>query len=109
MVTRASMANAFLPPNPAQLRINPNAAGIQFNTESVLDPAISTTLPYSVQLITRGNPDLTPQTSKSFNAGAIWQRSDRLAFDLGLRWARAGGENLRELRAGLTWTFASGG
>lgn len=42
-------------------------------------------------------------------AGAIWQRSDRLAFDLGLRWARAGGQNLRELRAGLTWTFATGG
>ncbi len=42
-------------------------------------------------------------------AGAIWQRSDRLAFDLGLRWARAGGQNLRELRAGLTWTFPSGG
>ena len=37
--------------------------------------------------------------------GAIWRASDNLAFDLGVRAARAGSESIRELRLGLTWSF----
>ncbi len=42
-------------------------------------------------------------------AGAIWRRSDHLAFDFGLRWALAGPQREREVTAGLTWSFEAGG
>lgn len=38
--------------------------------------------------------------------GAIWRVREGLSFDVGLRSARAGGETIREVRAGLTWAFA---
>ena len=40
-------------------------------------------------------------------AGLIWRAADNLAFDAGLRAARTAGENVREVRAGLTWSFQS--
>ena len=40
--------------------------------------------------------------------GAIWKKSDDLAFDLGVRRARANGETLTELRVGLTWSYHMG-
>ena len=39
-------------------------------------------------------------------AGLIWRASENLSFDAGLRAARAAGEEVREVRAGLTWSFA---
>ena len=42
-------------------------------------------------------------------AGAIWRRSDHLAFDFGLRWALAGPQREREVTAGMTWSFEPGG
>jgi hypothetical protein len=41
-------------------------------------------------------------------AGAIWQYGDRLWFDLAVRCGRSDGARLRELRGGLTWSFAGG-
>jgi hypothetical protein len=37
--------------------------------------------------------------------GAIWTVSDSLAFDVGLRGARQGGDNAIEVRLGLTWAI----
>jgi hypothetical protein len=44
--------------------------------------------------------------TNSVLVGAIWKRSDDLSFDVGLRRARSDGENVAELRAGLTWSYA---
>lgn len=38
-------------------------------------------------------------------AGAIWRASGALSFDVGVRRAHAGGEQIREFRLGLTWAF----
>lgn len=40
--------------------------------------------------------------------GLIWRSRENLSFDLGLRRARSDGENVSEVRAGLTWAFAMG-
>ena len=37
--------------------------------------------------------------------GAIWRARDDLSFDIGIRMAHAGGESIRELRIGLTWSM----
>jgi hypothetical protein len=44
-------------------------------------------------------------SSKSVLIGAIWRYSEELAFDLGLRGARAEGRAITEARVGLTWSF----
>lgn len=38
--------------------------------------------------------------------GVIWRAAGNLSFDAGLRAARAAGADVREVRAGLTWSFA---
>ena len=38
--------------------------------------------------------------------GAIWRVHDGLSFDVGLRSAKAGDDQVRELRVGLTWAFS---
>lgn len=38
--------------------------------------------------------------------GAIWRVRDGLSFDVGLRSAKAGDDQVHELRLGLTWAFA---
>jgi hypothetical protein len=38
-------------------------------------------------------------------AGMIWQVSDGLSFDVGLRLARTNEHDVNEVRAGLTWSF----
>ncbi|AYH43248.1 hypothetical protein [Azoarcus sp. DN11] len=40
--------------------------------------------------------------------GLIWRAQENLSFDLGVRRARSDGENISEVRAGLTWAFAMG-
>lgn len=40
--------------------------------------------------------------------GLIWRAQENLSFDLGVRRARSDGENVSEVRAGLTWAFAMG-
>lgn len=37
--------------------------------------------------------------------GAIWRARENVAFDVGLRSARVGDENVKELRLGFTWGF----
>jgi hypothetical protein len=39
-------------------------------------------------------------------AGLVWKARENLSFDAGLRAARAAGEDIREVRAGLTWAFS---
>jgi hypothetical protein len=43
--------------------------------------------------------------TNSAMVGAIWQRGEDLAFDAGIRRAREDGENVTELRLGLTWSY----
>jgi hypothetical protein len=38
--------------------------------------------------------------------GAIWRVRDGLSFDVGLRSAKAGDDQVHELRLGLTWAFS---
>ena len=38
--------------------------------------------------------------------GAIWRARDDLTLDIGLRYAHAGDEPIREIRLGLTWTLS---
>lgn len=38
--------------------------------------------------------------------GAIWRARDGLSFDVGLRYAKAGDDQIHELRLGLTWAFS---
>ena len=44
--------------------------------------------------------------TRSALAGLIWRAADNLSFDAGIRTARGNGEDIREVRAGLTWAFA---
>jgi hypothetical protein len=39
--------------------------------------------------------------------GAIWQARENLAFDFAVRAGRTDGDDLREVRAGLTWGFST--
>jgi len=48
-----------------------------------------------------GSPRLTSRL-----VGAIWRAGENLSFDVGIRAAHAGGESIRELRLGLTWSIA---
>jgi hypothetical protein len=50
-----------------------------------------------------GGPRLTSRL-----VGAIWRAGENLSFDVGVRAAHAGGESIRELRLGLTWSIAFG-
>lgn len=65
---RASMATAFLPPTPGQLIKNP----VQSTTTTAISDPVTGQTGVPVYTLSGGNPDLTPQGSKSFNAGAIW-------------------------------------
>ena len=38
--------------------------------------------------------------------GAIWRARDGLSLDVGLRYAKAGEDQIHELRLGLTWAFS---
>jgi iron complex outermembrane receptor protein len=68
LTLRTSIASAFLPPPPAQLVANP---ALDAGTRNVTDPVKSAR--YAVRTQSGGNPNLKPQTSKSFNAGVIWE------------------------------------
>ncbi|WP_221032587.1 TonB-dependent receptor domain-containing protein [Actomonas aquatica] len=67
---RASQATAFLPPTPSQLVRNPIPNTYPSN---VFDPVTQTQV--SVQTVSGGNPNLTPQNSRSLNLGVIWEPS----------------------------------
>lgn len=47
-------------------------------------------------------------TTVSGLLGTIWRVSDGLSFDAAARLARAGGIDIAEIRAGLTWGFSVG-
>lgn len=65
---RASFGTAFQPPTASQLQRNlvPSTT-----TTTISDPKTGTS--YGVYTVSGGNPDLSPQTAKSYNAGVIWQ------------------------------------
>lgn len=48
-------------------------------------------------------------TAVSGLLGVIWEPRDDLAFDLGFRYARDDGTDVRELRLGVSWSFGGGG
>jgi len=72
----------------------------------------------SLGLIVEGNGELRPVMEvfaerdtnggrvNSALVGAIWQKADDLALDVGVRRARADGVALTEVRMGLTWSYA---
>lgn len=41
--------------------------------------------------------------------GVVWEARESLAFDVAFRYARDGGSDVRELRAGVTWSFTASG
>ena len=49
--------------------------------------------------------EIDEETKRGVLAGLVWEASDDLAFDLGFRFAREGDASVREIRAGLTWSF----
>jgi hypothetical protein len=55
-----------------------------------------------------GAEDLTQGFTASALAGAIWRLRDSLSFDAAVRVAREGPTSVTEVRAGLTWAFATG-
>lgn len=70
VTVRTSFASAFLPPTPSQLLANPSPDS---DPTEITDPVTHTT--YDVQTVSGGNPGLKPQSSKSWNAGIIWEPS----------------------------------
>ena len=68
LTLRASLATAFLPPTPAQLIANPVP---DLFPSYITDPTTGAT--YAVGTLSGGNPNLKPESSKSFNVGVIWE------------------------------------
>jgi hypothetical protein len=46
--------------------------------------------------------------TRSALIGLIWRANEALSFDIGLRYAKVDDVDVREIRAGLTWTLAVG-
>jgi hypothetical protein len=49
--------------------------------------------------------ELGEATAASGLAGIVWEARDDLSFDLAFRYERDDGSDVREVRAGLTWSF----
>jgi iron complex outermembrane recepter protein len=71
VIARVSYATAFLPPTYSQLLPNPI---VNVDGDTITDPKTGQT--YQVNTITGGNPNLTPQTSKSWDGGLIFEPHD---------------------------------
>jgi iron complex outermembrane receptor protein len=68
---RTSFAEAFLPPTAAQLLLNPTSQCFGGPCVEILDPQNNQT--YFIDFSGGGNPDLKPQTSRSWDVGLIWE------------------------------------
>lgn len=68
VILRASYATAFLPPTYSQLLPNPVPSPFPAR---ITDPTTNTS--YNVQILTGGNPNLTPEKSKNWDAGFIYE------------------------------------
>jgi iron complex outermembrane recepter protein len=79
VIVRASIGNAFLPPSPQQLIKNPLPDPC---CTTIIDPRTNQTV--QVTTISGGNPGLKPQSSKSLNAGVVWEPSWRAVRGLRL-------------------------
>jgi len=66
LTLRGSYATAFLPPTFSQLLRNPISS-----TSMINDPKTGTT--YGISTLGGGNPNLTPQSSTSWDVGIIWE------------------------------------
>lgn len=66
---------------------------------------------WTVRPVTEWYFDRTAPALHTFSRliGAIWQRSEQLAFDVALRSAVAGPQPEHEIIAGFTWSFEVGG
>lgn len=69
-ILRASYARAFLPPTAFELMPNPTLS-CGFPCDTITDPRNGQT--YGVDDTFGGNPNLQPQTSRSWNLGAVWE------------------------------------
>lgn len=65
---RVSRGTAFLPPTPSQLLLDPV---VMHNGDTITDPKTGAT--YQVGTLTGGNPGLTPQHSKNWDVGLIYE------------------------------------
>jgi iron complex outermembrane receptor protein len=81
LAIRASFAQAFLPPTYSQLLPNPV---VNINGEQIVDPKNPTLPPYYVNTISGGNPNLTPQRSKNWDVGFIYEPQEELLKGLRL-------------------------
>lgn len=90
---RASYAIAFIPPTPAQLTTNTNPNTTV--TAAFFDPLTGATYTTDRNAGTNGNPNLKPQTSRSWNAGVIWAPQEWLpGFRFNLEYYRIEEEDL---------------
>jgi iron complex outermembrane receptor protein len=80
IIFRASVASAFTPPTPNQLIKNPAVS----STLTRLQDPKNGNATVQVQTISGGNPDLSPQDSRSVNLGAIWQPRSKILSGLRL-------------------------
>jgi iron complex outermembrane receptor protein len=72
LAIRTSYSTAFLPPTASQLLINPEPTpGV-----TIVDPKNGQS--YNVTVYGTGNPDLQPQTARTFDLGAIWEPRERV-------------------------------
>lgn len=69
VMVRASIANAFIPPSPAQLLENPTVVTTTISSDPK-DPTVTGTK--QIPAVSGGNPGLQPQNSRSLNAGIVW-------------------------------------
>jgi outer membrane receptor protein involved in Fe transport len=69
VILRVSRATAFMPPAPDELLSNP----IPGTFPSTIDDPVTGQTGLEVFTLSGGNPDLKPQTSRSLNAGIVWQ------------------------------------
>jgi len=73
LMFRGSFGKAFLPPTFGQLEPNPNVA---VNGAQVVDPKNPGAGPYNVNLLSGGNPNLTPEHSEDWDAGLVFEPKD---------------------------------
>lgn len=82
LALRASWGQGFRAPSLAQIGLGPSQDSEFFaDTYGCADnPAYCANTDFLI--IFAGNPDLQPETSETFNVGAVWQPTDALSFSL---------------------------
>lgn len=71
VMLRASYSEGFVTPTPSQLALPSIAANTSTGSAALKDPITNKTLDNSTDIISGGNPDITPEKSTSYNLGIV--------------------------------------